>query len=159
MSTRFHYLSQTLHLWQNNCSTDSLPRTHLSGGGCSTSVVDPNVNSYTQTRPPLVPTHRVGNERSAEHKTTQHAYHMGNTTISTAQVSITESPCYIAKLNWPNKSITAVQLTWMVLVNACSNKLTPITDKNLTSMLTKTNKKFIIICVKWLVRQNSKTNK
>ena len=55
------------YLYQNNCSIDSLPRTHLSGGGCSTSVVEPKVNSYTQTRPPLVPTHRVGNERSAEH--------------------------------------------------------------------------------------------
>lgn len=46
---------------------NGLPRTHLSGGDCSTSVVDPNVNSYTQTKPPLVPTHRVGKERSAKH--------------------------------------------------------------------------------------------
>jgi len=46
---------------------NSLPRTHLRGGDCSTSFVEPNVNSYTQTRPPLVPTHRVGKERSTKH--------------------------------------------------------------------------------------------
>jgi len=69
MHIKHHLITVTLklHLRPNNCSVDSLPRTHFNGGGCSTSVVDPKVNSYTQTRPPLVPTHRVGNERSAEH--------------------------------------------------------------------------------------------
>lgn len=52
------YLDQTGH------KENGLPSTHFRGGDCSTSVVDPSVNSYTQTKPPLVPTHRVGNERS-----------------------------------------------------------------------------------------------
>jgi len=130
---RSHYvLCQAVTVYALN----GLPRTHLSGGDCSASVADPNVNSYTQTKPPLVPTHRVGKERSAEHNKKCISQNKLKFQKSTTKVSITK-----------HNSIHHVQMTtsntyYKDVLNAQSyahqNQLNAVTTEKWPTVLIKT---------------------